>query len=231
MSFQGFDPEGLTYLMEVRMRDSREWYNDHKELYRRTLLNPMKELIVQLGPTMNEIDPQIVCRPDRGISRIRRDTRFTKDKHLYRDSMWITLKRQSNRMEYPCFFFELTPVFWRFGMGFSWLSPRTMQSFRDAFQARENELIHAIQALGTRTGIRLYGNTYRKDHYPQLEPPLKDWCNHRDLYLAKESEDLSPLWNPDLPLILCRGFKRLKPLYDFLWSILESNSETPPNLY
>jgi len=220
MSFQGFGPEGLQYLMEVRLRDSKEWYEEHKPLYRRTLLEPMKELIVELAPVMEKIDPEIVCRPNKGISRIVRDLRFSGDKHRYRDTMWVTLQRNTQLWEAPCFFFELSPVNWRCGMGFSWLSTGTMQRLRDAFQLRQEEFLPAVEALGKRTGLLPRGAAYKKDHFPQLEEPLKTWCNQRELYVAMESFEMEKLFDPDLPKLLSRHFKRMKPLYEFLWSAI-----------
>lgn len=220
MNFQGFDPEGLQYLMEVRLRDSKQWYDEHKPLYRKTLLLPMKQLIMDLAPVMEKIDPEIVCRPDKGISRIVRDLRFTGDQHRYRDTMWVTLSRRTNLDQQPGFFFELSPVSWRYGMGFNWVSTAMMQRLREAFQLRQEEFLQAVEALGVRTGLTPHGAAYRRDHFPQLEEPLKTWCNLREMYVARDSTQMQALWQTDLPQVLARGFRRMKPLYDFFWSVL-----------
>ncbi len=220
MSFQGFKPEGLQYLMEVRLRDSKQWYDEHKPLYREALLEPMRQLVLELAPVMEKIDPEIVCRPDKGISRIVRDLRFSGDKHRYRDTMWVTLQRNSVLEERPGFFFELSPVSWRYGMGFNWTSTATMQRLREAFQLRREEFLPAVEALGTRTGLVLRGAAYKKDRFPQLSEPLKSWCNQREIYIARNSTDMEALWQEDLPGKLARGFLRMKPLYEFFWSVV-----------
>ena len=42
-----------------------------------------------MTPEMVKIDPQFVTVPSRMVSRVRRDTRYTKDKTLYRANMWL----------------------------------------------------------------------------------------------------------------------------------------------
>ena len=38
--------------------------------------------------------------PTKMVSRVRRDTRYTPDKHLYRENMWIMFMRPKRRVAY-----------------------------------------------------------------------------------------------------------------------------------
>lgn len=78
--------ETLEFLFENHLQDSKAWFDAHRDVYQRAVLEPMQELSDALAPEMLKIDPQFVTQAKVGktISRLRRDTRFTHDPSLYR---------------------------------------------------------------------------------------------------------------------------------------------------
>ena len=105
-----FSQKSLDFLFENRLHDSKEWFLEHKNEYETLVKAPLVELSAALGPVMLELDPQLTTDPAVGktISRIRRDTRFTHDKSLYRDNMWIVYKRgKMYGREVPGLYFEV----------------------------------------------------------------------------------------------------------------------------
>ena len=98
MGFSGFSEETLRFLFENKFRNSKEWYEAHRDLYKKYVYNPFVELINEVAPVMKEIDEQIITVPSKLISRVRRDTRFTKDKSLYRDNAWFVFLRDKSVM-------------------------------------------------------------------------------------------------------------------------------------
>ena len=104
--------EALDFLFINRINNSREFYQQHKSQYRALVVEPLAELVERLAPAVLSIDDQIDCTPKIGkcISRIHRDTRFSYDKSLYRDTAWIgfmRIKKLYNGL--PGFFFEISP--------------------------------------------------------------------------------------------------------------------------
>jgi uncharacterized protein (DUF2461 family) len=90
-----FSAKTLAFLEENHIRDSRVWFGEHKKEYRSYVLEPLRELVTALTPVMLELDGQFVVEPrvDKTICRIWRDTRFSHDPSLYRESMWVIFKR------------------------------------------------------------------------------------------------------------------------------------------
>ena len=84
----------LNFLAQNKFNNSREWFRAHKPEYQEYVLAPMAELVNLLAPTIQKIDPLIITEPKVGkaISRIYRDTRFSRDKSLYREVMWIVFE-------------------------------------------------------------------------------------------------------------------------------------------
>lgn len=92
-NFKGFSPEGLDLLIENRLMNSKDFYEEHKKEIREKAVNPFHELCIDMTDDMLEIDSLFVTNPTRMVSRVRRDTRYTKDKMLYRANLWLYFRR------------------------------------------------------------------------------------------------------------------------------------------
>ncbi len=224
-----FSQEALDFLAENRFQNSRDYYEAHKPLYRRTVVAPMQQLISDLAQTMYDIDDRILCEPKIGgsISRVVRDTRFSRDKSLYRDTAWCTFMR-SKKLWFgmPAFFFEFSPRILRWGCGYYQASPETMESLR-AMVLREDPLfLAADEAYRGQSGFLECSDRYKRDRYPHASPAQKAWLNLKSVCWIKEEPDLSVLFREDLADLLAREFRSLVPLYRLL---LQAEVEkTPP---
>ena len=128
MEFTGFRPEGLDLLIENRLMNSKAFYEAHKEQIAALVRTPALALIEQVTPAMLEIDPLFVANPVRILSRVRRDNRYTKDKSLYRDHVWLTYGQARNERfsDRPCYYFEIMPSHWGYGCGYYQAPPAEM---------------------------------------------------------------------------------------------------------
>ena len=166
-----FSNEALEFLYINRLNDSREWYNEHKPEYRRLIIEPMTRLIDELTPTVLSIDPELDCTPKIGrcISRLYRDTRFSKDKSLYRDVVWCTFSRRGDDL--PCFFFEFSPRCVRWGMGY-YCTPRPVMEQLRLMAAGDHPLYTAaMNSVRSSSRLVLTGEKYKRPHFP-LQPAL-----------------------------------------------------------
>ena len=104
-------PQALDFLFENRLKDSKEWYKEHKDIHTKLVVEPFREFVVNITPYMNEIDPAIICNPKK-ISRIYRDARFSKDKSIFKDNQWCCFMNSERKELYeglPSFFFDFSP--------------------------------------------------------------------------------------------------------------------------
>ena len=110
--FSGFSKESLDILKQVKINNSKIWFEKHHSEYEKYLLTPFRELVSDLTPMILSVDPDIEVRPaiNKTISRIFRDTRFSKDKSLFRDTMWLVFKRPGSdwKISIPGFYFEIS---------------------------------------------------------------------------------------------------------------------------
>ncbi|MGE5607319.1 MAG: DUF2461 domain-containing protein [Bacteroidota bacterium] len=221
--FRGFSPEALQFLRDIKLHNSKTWYEEQKPNYRRLLLIPFQNLVSDLSGFMLNIDPYFITTPavDKTISRIYRDTRFSKDKSLYRDSMWLTFKRATTDWkEAPAYFFEITPQTYRYGMGF-YNAPKTyMDKFRERIAARPDEFLKVVSFLDTSKLITLKGERYQKDRGGDQPEKVRDWFQYKSFYLTSEHMIDRVLFRGELVQELKTGFGAMTPLYKYLWELL-----------
>ena len=122
-----FSQRTLDFLFENRLNDSRSWFAEHKKEYWELVIQPLRQLVMDLSPAMLELDPDFITEPkvDKTICRIWRDTRYTKDPSLYRDHMWIIFKRggRMHGTDYPGIYFEINLTASAMAVGFTTLLP------------------------------------------------------------------------------------------------------------
>jgi uncharacterized protein (TIGR02453 family) len=219
-SFNGFSIHTLQFLSELALNNSRPWFDAHKDSFVRYLLDPMRGLVIDIAPTMIDIDPDFETAPevDRTISRIYRDIRFSKDKSPYRSNMWITFKRRNpDWKDAPAYFFELMPDWYRYGMGYYSPSTETMAKFREAIASKSADFMKVAAPLEGE--FELAGEDYKQRKDAPSDPLLRKWFVKKNFYLTRDSDVDDLLFSHDLVPALERGFKLLAPLYWFLMGL------------
>ena len=145
-----FSQKTLDFLFENRLNDSREWFSDHKKEYQALVIQPLRQLVMDLSPTMLELDPEFTTEPkvDKTICRIWRDTRYSKDPSLYRDHMWIIFKRggRMHGTDYPGMYFEISLDGFDYGCGFYHASTAFMNNLRTRILQSDPEFQAAQEA-------------------------------------------------------------------------------------
>ena len=219
----------LDFLFENRLHDSREWYNAHKPEFQQKVLTPLAELVRELAPTVWDIDPLLIAEPkvDRSISRVYRDTRFSKDKSLYRENMWIVFNR--DKKQYPCppgFVFEFSPDGFRYGCGYYDIPPKLMESIRAQVLKGSPAFRAAQAAYEGQERFTLEGDCYKRTKYPEQPAALRNWLDRKGMAFLHNSRDFELLFSPKLGEVLVDGFRTLKPVYNFFTITIEQMMRT-----
>ncbi|WP_458250669.1 DUF2461 domain-containing protein [Geobacter anodireducens] len=220
MSFHGFTPQTLDFLNALSVNNNREWFEAHRREYEKCLREPLKALVTELAGFMLSIDHDLVTLPGRAVSRIHRDTRFSRDKSPYKTTMWITFKRPVVEWrDAPCYFFEITADSYRYGMGFYGASKETMDRLRGAIERRPIEFRQNVAFCGKQDCFVLEGEMYRRALRPDLPEDLQCWHQRKNVYLVCNKRPDKSLFTRNLVDDLRRGFGMLAPFYDYLWKV------------
>ena len=217
MQFQGFTKESYEFLFLLGMNNNREYFHQHHDCYVQHVLTPFRQLAMDLGPFMLEIDDKLDVRPASGpvISRINRDTRFSNDKSPYRDHMWIAYRYPKQyASESFSYFFELSPAGSRLGMGMYCQNRQRMDELRAKAKANPAKFERIITAPAL-AAFELGGDRYKRPVVKEVSPAADQYLNRKYFYLTRPVA-LEDTYRPELVDLLKADFSNLRPLYDFI---------------
>lgn len=220
--YRGITPDALWLLAENRFQNSKAFYESKKPAIREQVLIPMQQICAALADSMGKIDGKISVIPGRMVSRIRRDTRFTKDKSLYREHVWATFMRP--KKEFPCspaFWFEITPQGYSFGVGYYATTPQLMQAYREAILKDPAGFRRAVRRA-EKAGFAFGGERYKKGRPGDVPEDLRDYFNRKDAFVSREHQGLLPFQDAGIIEEFRKGFQELAPLYRFLLTVSET---------
>ncbi|MDO9309164.1 MAG: DUF2461 domain-containing protein [Deltaproteobacteria bacterium] len=216
-AFTGFTPNTLEFMRALAANNRKEWFEAHKDEYRRLLQEPLQQLAAALAGPLAVIDPDLIIEPRRVVSRIYRDTRFSRDKSPYKTTMWLTYKRPLTAwQDAPAYFFEVAADSYRFGMGFYSASKGTMDRLRVEVEQRPERFRQAVAFLGKQDTFVLEGDLYKRVLKPDLADDLQGWHMRKNLYLVCNRQADKVLFTQGLADDLRKGFFLLAPFYGYL---------------
>lgn len=218
-----FSRETLDFLFENRLQDSKPWFEEHRPAYNRLVLDPFRQLVTDITPAMLQIDPQFITQPGVGrtISRIFRDTRFSKDKAIFRANMWFVFMREKKLYNgLPAFYFDLSPGGFEYGCGYWHADPASMDAMRRLILAGNADFHRANDAFHRQNVFQMEGETYKRSRFPSEPAELRQWLDCRNIgfnrRVGSESEEFSVVCTDRLADKLAADFALLAPIYRFL---------------
>lgn len=227
-TFTGFTPVTLEFLQALAANNRKEWFEAHKDDYRLHLQKPLQQLASALAGPLLTIDPDLIIEPRRVVSRIYRDIRFSRNKSPYKTSMWLTFKRPFKEwQDAPAFFFEITPDYYRYGMGFFSASRLTMDRLRQAIDRKPESFRREVAFLDDRDAFVLEGAKYKRLLNGATAEDLREWYQRRNLYLVCSRQADVRLFNRGLLDDLTEGFVLLVPFYHWLWRLKVAGNPNP----
>ena len=218
MAYQGITSESLFLLAENRFQDSKAFYEEHKPQINKTVVHPLKQLVADMTPAMLALDPRLGGH----VSRVRRDNRFTHDKRMYRENMWIVFMRDKKAYDWclPAFYLDFSVAHAEWGLGFYSATPAVMRALRGRIEAdpiRAERAVRSAAEAGFMLGGRPYARPRSTEDTPDLLRPFYD-CKSVDL---SRCEDADFVADATLPQRLLAGFTALAPMYDLLMEAVE----------
>lgn len=229
--FQGFPQSGLEFFMAIRFNNNREFFLENHGWYEEGVRTPARLLAAALGETVRDLDPNLETRPEKVVSRINRDVRFSKDKSPYRDYIWLAFRRPGvERKTTLGVYFDISDNGASYGMGFYDENRPLMNALRRRILTEPEKVQAAVDsALDEFT---LHANAFRRMAIPaEIPEPLKIWYALKGFYVEREVNDFGLIRSPALADEVNRGFRHLKPLYRYIASLTPEEEMTDPTKY
>jgi uncharacterized protein (TIGR02453 family) len=222
-SFKGFDPNGFMLLEMNKFNDSRDFYESVKEDIKKMAITPMRQLCADLSDELFRIDPKMNLIPTKMVSRIRRDTRYSKNKQLYRSNVWCMFMRDKHQWEnFPCMWFEFFPDGYSYGVAMFRFDATGLGAFRQKLIDKPEEFRKALTSVEI-TNARLFIDSFKKNK-PDIEKvseDLKAFYNAKDFGFTYYSDDMSKLIDGTVKQELIYAVRAFEPMYKFLSEITD----------
>lgn len=222
MSFSGFSRKAVDFLAENRLRNSRDWFHAHRDVYEAEVLAPFRALVEALAPAMLRIDAQFTVEPKVGrtLSRVFRDVRRVRDGMLFRDEMWLTFMRDKRCYEgMPGFYFSLGASGIAYGYGYYMAPADVMRAMREMLLRREPAARRALGSYAAQDVFKLNGACYARPHYPEEPPALRDWVERKTVSMDCTDAPAELALSPALADTLARHFTLLAPVHAFFCEV------------
>ncbi len=220
-----FSQRTLDFLFENRLHDDKAWFAEHKEEYRQKVLAPFGELLTELAPTMEKIDPSIICDPKK-ISRIYKDARYSHDS-VFRDEVWYNFSRCVGSDVSPTFYIVIGRGKLEYGCGYYAAPAAAMQAMRDMIIADDPTALAALAAYKKQKIFKLNGDKFKRERYGEYSEEKRDWLNRRNIFLSYSTADKDIIFDPLLYKHIAGDFKKIVPIYRLLRNVeVESRPRT-----
>ncbi|MGI5885316.1 MAG: DUF2461 domain-containing protein [Candidatus Spyradocola sp.] len=218
IEFSGVTQEMLDYFLGLALNNNREYYLSTKDVYEREVRAPLLDLAERLVPAALAVDPDMEQRPGHILSRIRRDTRFTKDKSPYRDHAWLSFRpmgrRKSGSFGLYC---ALGPQGCCYGAGFYDVDPARARRIREAILRQPDAFEAALGDPAFEARFALGGDDYRRMEPPAPLPPrAAALYRKKGVYFEHDDGLDGRVFAPGYAEEIAEGFRLLAPIYALL---------------
>lgn len=217
--FTGFSEDTISFFLDLKFHNNTTYFHENHDRYVEVVQRPFYEFIEDLGPAMRKIDPRMEIRPHRCLSRIHRDTRFSRDKSPYRDHLWLLFRREGEPREQSLmYWFELGPSRLDWGMGFWGENREALDLFRKRMRANPDGTLAMLDDLDLAgRGLLLNGSIHKRMEVPpEIPDRLRRWYCTKEMYINKISPDFRKVFSERILTEVRKDFQQLAPLYHML---------------
>ncbi len=217
--FNGFTDETFQFFAAIRFNNNTTFFHDNHDWYERAVRRPLKDLAADLSETVLFVDENLETRPEKVLSHINRDLRFTNDKSPYRDHMWLSFRRPGTRQSVGVsLYVGIDAQCVSFGFGMYEEDKRLMNGLRRQLVTAPDEFESLIAPV-LRT-FTFYGYTYKRMKLPDSLPDkLAPYYPLRSFYVDHEVTEPGMLRSPLLISVIRKGFRTLAPLYRYVTAL------------
>ncbi|OCW58734.1 TIGR02453 family protein [Hoeflea olei] len=146
-SYSGFGDKALPFLKALGFHQSREWFQDNRDLFEEHLNAPRARLLDDLAERLAREKIPLTCSPKTSTFRINRDVRFTKEKHPDNTHVSAVITRSGTKKDQGLLYVHVSPDDSFLSTGFYAMEADELRAFREAIVARPQQFAAAVAPL------------------------------------------------------------------------------------
>ena len=218
--FNGLPADMYSFFWDIAFHNEPSYFEENRGRYKESVQLPLMQLARVLTPAALKADPNFCQRPAYIVSRIRRDTRYSKDKSPYRDHAWLSFRHEGmSQGESFVLYAEFERESWGYGMGMYYSNSELMRIFRERILARPQHFLALVDEPHFSACLAPQGELYKKLRHPADDARLLPYLNRKSLSFCYSSPDLQRTLTPMIADELTDAFLRMKPVYRFLMGL------------
>ena len=216
--FNGYSDATVDFMWGIRFNNERGWFLEHKQEYLDHLYTPTAELAREVYEDFTAKYKDLGL--ELHISRIYRDARRLFGRGPYKDHLWFSLRRSGKWEEKPCFYFEISPEGYSYGMGFYSAKATTMEHFRKSLDADGADFTAMAEKLESYGKYVINGEEYaRKKGQPG--GVLDHWYNRKRIDIECRCSIDGLAYSPALRQEISRSFDELMPFFRYFQDLCD----------
>jgi uncharacterized protein (TIGR02453 family) len=181
MQFQGFKKEGLKFLDEIVVNNSKEWLDANRERYESMIVEPNKAYVKEMGEHLQILVPTLNAIPkiNKSLFKIYRDARYHPLDPIKTKIGIIFWQGGGHRMQSASFYMHYEPYEVFIATGIRNFKPPLLSAYRKYIKDvnKREELHNILEELLAK------GYMIPEPHYKRL--PLGFEKEDKYVYLAK----------------------------------------------
>ena len=226
--FNGFTAETTELLMGIRMNNTKEWFEPRKADYKAQVTMPLKLLAEEAYTFMQKLDTSFNGRPK--VSRPYRDTRFSKNRDPIKECAWFFLRTDASpgiQHDEPTYFFEISPDWWRCGLGFWPMKASGLAAYRKKIEAAPDHAVRLVQEATQHGRFVLEGDLYKKKmHGDDMSPEAAALMQMKNLTFIRMGQHDKAMCSRALLDAICEDFQALHLLQEFFMEVSRMCTDT-----
>ncbi len=183
MNFHGFPKEGLQFLDNIIIHNSKEWLDDHREEYEKYIVAPNVAYVEEMGEHLQILVPNIHAIPkvNKSLFRIYRDARFHRLDPIKERIGLIFWQGATHRMQSASFYMHYDPFEVFVATGIRNFKPPLLATYREYIKNKHKrkELHNILETLKAK------GYEIAEPKYKKFPRGFEDYVDEPYAYLAK----------------------------------------------
>ena len=215
-----FTEKTFEYFMAIKFNNNRAFFQENHDWYLGSVRGPFLDLVTALSPWVSELDEDLETIPNRCVSRINRDIRFSHDKSPYRDYLWLSFwPRREDRDYRPGLWFDLSVNGASWGMGMYLHNKPLMNGLRRQLREHPKDF---ERAYAPARDLALYGEFYKRMAVPEEVPEkYKSLYPVKTFGIQRVEKSWDALCDVNLWQRIQADYEKLAPMYRYITGLTE----------
>lgn len=215
--FKGFNRQATEFLAGIRANNNKAWFEEHKEIYKSEVYEPLCELANELLEPYSHIDDMISK-----AGRIYKDP-FLSPEIRYRDTMWIYLRHEAYWWsKTPTFFFELSPEGAVFGFRLSKPDASVLELLRGRLDNENDEFFSLIKEIEQDRSFEIITECYKRPKAGS-KPFNERYYNIKSISIHTRITDGRTLYSKKLKERILEAFEKLFEIEEYFQRLIIEN--------